>query len=66
MRPKHLQAYLDEFVFRQNRRKTKGVGRIAARVREPRRPPAATDESHRQGDRAMALVGLNSARGSLN
>jgi transposase-like protein len=31
---KHLQAYLDEFAFRQNRRKTNGVGRIAARVIE--------------------------------
>jgi hypothetical protein len=31
---KHLQAYLDEFAFRYNRRKTKGVGRIAARVLE--------------------------------
>jgi hypothetical protein len=31
---KHLQAYLDEFAFRQNRRKTKGVGRITARVIE--------------------------------
>ena len=31
---KHLQAYLDEFAFRYNRRKTKGVGRIAARVIE--------------------------------
>lgn len=28
---KHLQAYLDEFVFRANRRSTEGVGRIAAR-----------------------------------
>jgi hypothetical protein len=28
--PKHLQAYLDEFAFRQNRRKNEGVGRIAA------------------------------------
>ena len=27
---KHLQAYLDEFAFRDNRRKTKGFGRIAA------------------------------------
>ena len=34
MKPKHLQAYLDEFIFRHNRRKTKGVGRIAARVIE--------------------------------
>jgi ISXO2-like transposase domain len=32
--PKHLQAYLDEFAFRHNRRKTNGVGRIAARVIE--------------------------------
>ena len=41
IRDKHLQAYLDEFAFRHNRRKTKGVGRIAARVFEQRvkRPP---------------------------
>jgi hypothetical protein len=32
--PKHLQAYLDEFAFRHNRRRTNGVGRIAARVIE--------------------------------
>ena len=32
VRDKHLQAYLNEFDFRYNRRKTKGVGRIAARV----------------------------------
>ena len=38
---KHLQAYLDEFAFRQNRRRTRGVGRIAARVIEQlvARPP---------------------------
>jgi transposase-like protein len=29
---KHLQVYLDEFEFRHNRRKTVGVGRIAARL----------------------------------
>ena len=34
VKPKHLQAYLDEFVFRWNRRKTKGVARIAARTFE--------------------------------
>jgi hypothetical protein len=34
VRQKHLQAYLDEFALRYNRRKTKGVGRIAARVLE--------------------------------
>ena len=34
VREKHLQAYLDEFAFRYNRRKTAGVGRIAARVIE--------------------------------
>ena len=40
-RGKHLQAYLDEFAFRQNRRKTNGVGRIAARLIEQAvmRPP---------------------------
>ena len=32
VKPKHPQAYLDEFAFRHNRRKTKGVGRIAART----------------------------------
>ena len=34
MAPKHLQAYLDEYAFRHNRRKTGGVARIAARVIE--------------------------------
>ena len=34
VRDKHLQAYLDEFAFRHNRRKTNGVCRIAARVIE--------------------------------
>lgn len=34
MSGKHLQSYLDEFVFRYNRRKTKGVGRRVARVLE--------------------------------
>jgi transposase-like protein len=39
--PKHLQAYLDEFAFRHNRRKTNGTVRIAARVIEQlvARPP---------------------------
>ena len=31
---KYLQAYLDEYVFRYNRRGTQGVGRIAARTIE--------------------------------
>ena len=53
VRDKHLQAYLDEFAFRHNRRKTKGVGRIAARVIEnlvARRPlpmPKLIDETKR-------------------
>ncbi|MBU1210157.1 MAG: hypothetical protein KJ587_02660 [Alphaproteobacteria bacterium] len=34
MRDKHLQAYLDEFAFRYNRRKTDDVARIAARMLE--------------------------------
>ena len=41
VKPKHLQAYLDEFAFRFNRRKTNGVARIAARTIEQlvARPP---------------------------
>jgi transposase-like protein/ribosomal protein L37AE/L43A len=31
---KHAQAYLDEFTFRYNRRKTDGVGRLVARALE--------------------------------
>jgi transposase-like protein len=34
MKPKHLQAYFDEFAFRWNRRRTNGVCRVAARVIE--------------------------------
>lgn len=34
MRDKNLQVCLDEFAFRHDRRKTKGVARIAARVIE--------------------------------
>ena len=53
VRAKHLQAYLDEFAFRHNRRKTKGVGRIAARVFEqlvahgPRTMRQIIDETRR-------------------
>ena len=51
VRRKHLQAYLDEFVFRHNRRKTRGVVRIAARLlhalahRPPRTMRAIIDET---------------------
>ena len=34
VRPKHLQAYLDEYAFRHNRCGTNGVGRIASRTIE--------------------------------
>jgi len=34
VRDTHLQAYLDEYCFRDNRRKTKGVARIGARLLE--------------------------------
>jgi transposase-like protein len=34
VRAKHLQAYLDEFCFRQNRRRTKGPARLVARCLE--------------------------------
>ena len=42
VRDKHLQAYLDEFAFRHNRRKTNGTVRIAAR-----RPAGPSGKSHR-------------------
>ena len=67
VRAKHLQAYLDEFAFRHNRRKTNGVGRIAARVIEQlvARPPLhhAQDSSTRP---ALPLVRLSSSRDSLS
>lgn len=50
---KYMQAYLDEFTFRHNRRKTKGVGRIAARLierlvdREPLPMRKLIDETRR-------------------
>ena len=53
VRDKHLQAYLDEFTFRYNRRKTKGTVRIAARVLEgvvahgPRTMRQIIDETRR-------------------
>ena len=53
VRDKHLQAYLDEFAFRHNRRKTNGVGRIASRViaqlvtRPPRTMRMVVDETRR-------------------
>ncbi len=34
VQPKHLQAYLDEFCFRQNRRRTRGPARLVARCLE--------------------------------
>lgn len=46
VRDQHLQAYLDEFAFRYNRRKTDGVARIAARVIEAvvaRKPTTRAD-----------------------
>jgi hypothetical protein len=43
--PKHLQAYLDEFAFRHNRRRTKGVGRIAAPTSTPASLPASPRSS---------------------
>jgi hypothetical protein len=44
IKPKRMQAYLDEFAFRFNLRKTNGVGRIAARTIEQlvARPPLTT------------------------
>jgi ISXO2-like transposase domain len=42
IRPKHLQAYLDEFAFRSTGAKPNGVGRIAARTIE--RPPLTMEK----------------------
>ena len=57
---KHMQAYLDEFAFRHNRRKTNGVGRIAARVIESlvARPPL-TMRSLIDGTRRCRWFGSN-------
>ena len=66
VRPKHLQAYLDEFAFRHNRRKTNGVARIAARVIESlvasRRSPCArssTRPRHAVGSRQLSRSSLS-------
>ena len=67
MRDKHLQAYLDEFAFRHNRRKTNGVGRIAARVIEklvahpPRTMRQIIDDTT-----ALPMVCIKSGGGSLS
>src|SRR5262249_62202562 len=46
VREKHLQAYLDEFVFRYNRRKTPRVGRIAPRLLQQPLPPKPLTARH--------------------
>lgn len=58
VRPKHLQAYLDEFAFRHNRRKTNRVGRIAL--------PASSSSSSRAGPcRCVgSSINLHAADGS--
>jgi len=67
VRDKHLQAYLDEFAFRHNRRKTKGVGRIAARVIEQaRRAPAAADAKADRRHAALPMARVNSGPGGLS
>ena len=61
VRDKHLQAYLDEFAFRHNRRKTNGVGRIAARVIEqPRRATAADHAPNHRRHAALPMVRVTS------
>lgn len=66
VKPKHLQAYLDEFVFRHNRRKTDGVARIAARVIQSavRKPPLTmkalvNSAPHRRFDAQVSAPSLN-------
>jgi len=69
VKSKHLQAYLDEFAFRFNRRKTNGVGRIAARTIEQlvARPPLTMKmliretvpcRAFRNADRASSKRGM--------
>ena len=57
MKPKHLQAHLDEFVFRYNRRRTDGVARIAARTIQKlfSRPPKILRDIIRETTPYMAF-----------
>jgi hypothetical protein len=57
VKPKHLQAYLDEFVFRYNRRRTDGVARIAARTIQSlvSRPPKILRDIIRESSPYMAF-----------
>jgi len=57
VKPKHLQAYLDEFVFRYNRRRTDGVARIAARTIQSlvSRPPKILRDIIRESAPYMAF-----------
>jgi hypothetical protein len=66
VRPKHLQAYLDEFAFRHNRRKTNGVGRIAARVIEQLVARATHHAKADRPDAALPVVRITSIRGRLS
>jgi len=64
VRDKHLQAYLDEFTFRHNRRKTIGTVRIAARLIESAvvRPPLTMRKLIDQTRRYRSLSSAQSAR----
>jgi hypothetical protein len=66
VRPKHLQAYLDEFAFRHNRRKTNGAGpHRGARHRAARHPPTV---DHALADRrhaALPMVEISPTRPEL-
>lgn len=61
VRDKHLQAYLDEFAFRHNRRKTKGVARIAARLIESvvRKPPLTMRQIIEQARRCRRFPSIH-------
>ena len=62
VRRKHLQAYLDEFAFRHNRRKTNGTVRIAARVIEGLVAGEPLPGAHAgRGDDALPMVRRGSA-----
>ena len=66
VRRKHLQAYLDEFAFRHNRRKTNGVAHRGSRHRGARRQAAIQDAHAGRRDAPMPMVRVNSTGGDLS
>ena len=66
VRDKHLQAYLDEFAFRHNRRKTNGGADRGPRHRAACHARAAVKAENHRSDDAVPLVRLSSSDGHLS